>query len=72
MAFREEIRRRVEYSIEPGILAQASMTIPNAQQFIAGVYEPTEDQLVALAAQLHAPIPEDVLARWRARRGKVA
>jgi hypothetical protein len=72
MTFREAVRRRVEYSIEPSLLAQASMTIPNAEQFIAGVYVPTEDQLVALALQLHVPIPADVLARWKARRGKAA
>jgi hypothetical protein len=72
MTFREQMRRRVEFTIEPSILAQCGMTIFNAQQFTAGVYEPTEDQLVALAAQLHVPIPEDVLARWKARRGKAA
>jgi hypothetical protein len=72
MTFREEIRRRVEYTIEPSVLAQAAMTIFDAQQYIAGVYEPTEDQLVALAAQLHVPIPSEVMARWRSRRGKAA
>jgi hypothetical protein len=72
MTFEHDVRRRVEYTLEPSVLAQADMTIFAGQQFIAGVYKPSEDQLVALAARLHVPIPEDVLARWKARRGKAA
>jgi hypothetical protein len=71
-AFVDRVRDRVMHSLEPGLLAQAAMTIPDAQQFIARRREPSEDQLVALALQLQVSIPEDVLERWRSRRGAAA
>ena len=70
MTFREDVRRRVEYSLEPSLLAQCGKTTALMQQYVARAYEPGEDVLVSLALRLHVPIPPEVIARWRARKGK--
>ena len=70
--FTDRVRIRVEYSLEPTIAARAGLTVALLEQFVARAYEPSEDALVALALQLHVPIPPEVMAGWRSRRGKAA
>lgn len=72
MTFIDRVRDRVLHSIEPTIAARARLTVEKLQQFVARAYEPDEEALVALALQLQVSIPEDVLGRWRARRGEAA
>ena len=72
LTFEERVRDRVLHSLEPTIAARAGLTVSRLQQFVAQAYEPSEDALVALALQLQVSIPEDVLHRWRSRRGAAA
>jgi hypothetical protein len=71
-AFIDSVRARVEYTLEPTVLAQCGTTTALMQQYVARAYEPGEDVLVSLALRLHVPIPPEVLDRWRSSSGKAA
>jgi hypothetical protein len=70
--FIDRVRDRVEYTLEPTILAQCGTTTPLMQQYMAHADESSEDVLVALGLKLGVPAPSEVMERWKARRGVVA
>lgn len=43
------IRNRIYHRLDPDTASAAGMTIHDLQQFIAGTYQPTPEQLQALA-----------------------
>jgi hypothetical protein len=46
------IRDRAWLYLNPGVAACAGMTLQELQQFIAGSFHPSEDQLAALARRM--------------------
>jgi hypothetical protein len=46
------IRKRAWHYLSPSVAACAGMTLAELQQFVAGSYQPTEDQLTLLAKRM--------------------
>jgi hypothetical protein len=62
------VRRRVEHSLSYETCAVAAMRLGELEQFVAGVFRPTDDQLVSLALKLDVPIPPALAAAVMAAR----
>jgi hypothetical protein len=68
MTFEDEVRRRVEHSLSFEVAACAGMRLDQLQQFVAGAYRPSVDQLFHLARRLSLPAPPAVIKAALAER----
>jgi hypothetical protein len=51
----QRVRRKTWQFISPEVVACAGLTIFNLQQFVAGVFHPTQPQVERLARRMQVP-----------------